>query len=87
MTVVDLSANVRGPVNADELTAHSLPAGPLAVYGGTRELARLSGITTTSLSRWLEGGLIRADRADRLAVALGKHPCQIWGEDWWNIGT
>lgn len=87
MTVVDLFANVRGPRTVDTLATHWLPAAPLAVYGGPRELARLSGITTTSLGRWLEGGQIRADRADRLAVALGKHPSQIWGDDWWEIGT
>lgn len=23
--------------------------------------------------------------ADELAVAIGMHPSEIWGEDWWNI--
>lgn len=23
--------------------------------------------------------------ADRLAIALGLHPCEVWGDEWWQI--
>lgn len=28
-------------------------------------------------------GTITVWQADRLACALGVHPCELWGEDWW----
>ena len=27
---------------------------------------------------------ITVERADRIAVALGRHPAQIWGDEWWR---
>lgn len=32
-----------------------------------------------------EKGRIPIASADRLAVALGMHPCEIWGNLWWDL--
>lgn len=43
-------------------------------------MARVAGVDTTQLYRWRHYGL-DVDQADRLAVALGLHPLNVW-PDW-----
>jgi len=44
-----------------------------------RSIARRLGIDPALLCRPLT-----ANQADRYAVALGMHPGEIWGADWWR---
>lgn len=43
-------------------------------------LARQLGVTERTLRRLAVRGRLRSDSADRLAVALGHHPSEIWSE-------
>lgn len=54
---------------------------PLVVrYGNGSALARALGCAHEQVSRWRSNGL-PLDAADRLAVALGLHPVEVW-PDW-----
>ena len=37
--------------------------------------------------RWKKGARVSVANADRIAVALGRHPAEIWGQDWWALPT
>ncbi|MDX6287689.1 MAG: Winged helix-turn-helix DNA-binding [Frankiales bacterium] len=47
------------------------------------ELAPVLGLPLRTLHRVLGGVRLRWDTADRIAVALGYHPCELWPE-WFN---
>ena len=47
-------------------------------------LARALGRHRPQLYRWRAHGLT-VDQADGLALRLGLHPVEIWGEDWWRV--
>ncbi len=50
--------------------------------GGVHSL--LSSAESQAYQRGRAAGAVSSAVADRLAVALGVHPCQIWGERWWE---
>lgn len=50
-----------------------------------QQAARWS-INRRTLQRVLRGASIRQDAADRLAVATGRHPSELWPE-WFDEGT
>jgi hypothetical protein len=54
-------------------------------YGGVHSL--LSGADWQAYQRAQKAGAISSPVADRLAVALGVHPCHIWGEEWWQSAS
>jgi hypothetical protein len=59
------------------------PVEPLiAAAGSVRELARRAGGDERSWFRWRNTG-ITAHRADGAAIALGAHPTEMWGHDWY----
>lgn len=37
--------------------------------------------------RWKNGARVSVATADRIAVALGWHPAELWGHDWWALPT
>jgi lambda repressor-like predicted transcriptional regulator len=47
---------------------------------GTRELAIDLGLDRRTVQRLLLRDRLRSDTADRIAVALGKHPSELWPE-------
>lgn len=49
--------------------------------GTPRQVADALGIAPRTAYRWRSEG-IPVDDADRLAIALGMHPIEIWGDDW-----
>ena len=51
---------------------------------GASEFARRVGIDRAQLLRWRREGGITLDGADRIADALGLHPTELWGDDYWN---
>jgi len=34
------------------------------------------------VSRWMTGARMTAATADRVALSLGVHPIELWGDDW-----
>lgn len=52
-------------------------------YGNGSALARALGCDHTQVSRWRSQGL-PLDSADRVAVALGLHPAEVW-PDWYRL--
>ena len=46
-------------------------------------LFHAAGLGRHLISRWRRDG-VPLDGADRLAMALGEHPCAVWPE-WWDV--
>jgi lambda repressor-like predicted transcriptional regulator len=68
-------------------SARLLPTGPvlaaiatLLATHSTTQLARTLSLDRRTLQRLSTRPYIRRDAADRLAVALGRHPSEIWVE-------
>lgn len=55
----------------------------VARYGTVSGLARALGVPRTQASHWRHHG-VPLDTADRLAVSVGLHPCEVW-EDWFAL--
>lgn len=45
-------------------------------------LARRLGVARRTVVRWKANG-VPLNRADAIAGSLGRHPSEIWGEQWW----
>ena len=52
-----------------------------------QQLAVWLGVTTRSLQRWrIEGdGTVPFKSADEVAIHLGRHPAEIWGDEYFNV--
>lgn len=54
-----------------------------------REAAAFLGINAGTLQKWRNGDIetgLHYARADRIAIkALGKHPADVWGKEWWQV--
>jgi hypothetical protein len=66
------------------------PAGPalavldkMRVDTTTTGLADQLGLDRRTVQRLATRRRLRSDAADRIAVALGRHPCEIW-PDWFD---
>lgn len=62
------------------MAKHKLDPAPLvdATDMGVRPLSRRLGVDPAVLCR-----PISFAQADRFAVALGFHPADVWGDEWW----
>lgn len=60
------------------------PVGPSGAPWRKSALARAIGVSPRTIHRWTRGG-IPEFAADRAAIALGYHPCEVWGELWWDL--
>jgi transcriptional regulator with XRE-family HTH domain len=51
------------------------------------DTASLCGVSRVTVYRWRRGesASIAVHDADRIAIRLGMHPAQLWGDDWWDI--
>lgn len=53
--------------------------------GSARELATRLGVASRTVARWRSGRVrLWPVDADRFAVRLGLHPCEVWGDAWWS---
>jgi len=57
--------------------------GPLvrSFEGGFEVAAVVLGVEVRTLHRWCVEGVAWV-RADEIAIACGRHPAEVWGEDW-----
>jgi hypothetical protein len=64
-----------------------LPLGPLLSIVGqsTNALAVATGVDEGQLCRDHRAGGVTPSMADRLAVALGRTPGELWGHAWWDL--
>lgn len=58
-------------------------AGQLRAGNAAQTIADAAGVCRRTVDRWRHKGLDEAT-ADRIAVALGYHPCEVWGDAWWD---
>lgn len=50
-----------------------------------RSVANLLGLQMHTVQQWrIRNTKFRPFIADRYAVAAGYHPCEVWGELWWD---
>jgi len=65
-------------------TNRAFPGNQARLYWSNIAFAEYVGTTPRQIHRWRIQGLnwIAADRA---ATAVGKHPSELWGRDWWLI--
>lgn len=47
-----------------------------------QEIAKTLGVHPTAVSQWQRGGRIHWILADTIAVRLGTHPAELWGDEW-----
>lgn len=54
---------------------------------GPCDIASLCGVARETVYRWRAGDTttITVGDADRMAIRMGMHPAEIWGDHWWNI--
>lgn len=66
-------------------TLVGLDPGPLlaVVPGSAREQAEACGVTQRTVCRWRSGSGVDRRIADAVAVRVGLHPAEVWGDDWW----
>lgn len=50
-----------------------------------REIAERLGVHQSAVSAWQRGGKIHWVLADDIAVRLGTHPAELWGDDWTTL--
>ncbi len=50
------------------------------------EVAATIGLPKRTLQRVMSSRWLRWDVADRVAIALGHHPCEVWPE-WFDLAT
>ena len=50
----------------------------------TKRIAELAGVSRRTVARWRNNGVIPNIKADHIAIALGRHPAEIWHE-WTQI--
>lgn len=85
----DVAELLHLPIGGWALDLEREPADPrfaidplIDAAGGLTELARRVGATRSSIAHAMARGA-RPWTADRWACALGFHPCEVWGDDWW----
>lgn len=68
-----------------------LPLEPLLEYayhhGASHEKTQLAtwlGYKRRTLERWLRDGSVSVQSADEIATRNGRHPSEIWGQDYWD---
>lgn len=49
-------------------------------------LADMIGVSRRNVHRWQRDGVPEA-AADRAALAIGLHPCEVWGDAWWDLAA
>jgi transcriptional regulator with XRE-family HTH domain len=49
------------------------------------QIAQRLGVQPSAVSAWQRGGRIHWLTADIVAVRLGTHPAEVWGDDWTEV--
>jgi hypothetical protein len=53
----------------------------------TTQIAKQLGVHEATVSAWRLGQQIHWLNADSMAVRLGTHPAEVWGDDWTVLET
>jgi hypothetical protein len=70
--------------HAARTTGYELaPNGRMCRVGPARWAERHGICSERQYQRWSNGQRLTYITADRTAVALGWHPAELWGDDWW----
>lgn len=51
------------------------------------QVAEALGISERSVNRYRSLGKFPAEHADRFAVTAGRHPIEIWGQEWEQVAA
>jgi len=69
-----------------------LPVAPLLAAAFARhpdmtleQTGQVLGVSDRTVLRWMTAGTLQFYSGDRAAVALGCHPCEVWGWGWFTI--
>lgn len=63
---------------------HVAPDRAVNALGPIGVLAQWSGLPQPTIHRWQRRGSIPFYSADKVALAVGCHPAEVWGMDWWS---
>jgi hypothetical protein len=77
------AAKAGRPVCTGRETCH-LCAGARSSCYGPKQFGIDTGFSASALSKWRRDGGIPWRSADEVAIALGVHPCHLWGVEWWD---
>ncbi len=90
MTAETVATLARVPARG--VRTHTMPAGPIyrlakSLHPDAPEiaLARALGVSEPTVRRWRlnPDTALSVWNADRVAIALGYHPLEVWGQAWW----
>lgn len=71
--------------SAHEPRRHDAGSAEVDHPGGVHpRIAELAGVSRRTVVRWRHIG-IPLELADRAACALGLHPANVWGDQWWRV--
>jgi hypothetical protein len=80
-----LAAAMSQASRVDPLAGRAGPiGGALRAVPSHAVIGRTLGVTASAVSALRARGTVSHWTADRHAVALGMHPAEIWGDQWWN---
>lgn len=83
--VQDQGATVRDVTAHDTWTDYNATGRPVVEYArGWEYVAGQLGTTGRTLHRWAELGGVPLSRCDAAAVAVGRVPEELWGQEWWD---
>lgn len=50
-------------------------------------LAEMTGLSRRRAQAWVSQDAVNREVAERLSDAVGLHPSQIWGPQWWHLSV
>jgi hypothetical protein len=65
-----------------------MPSAPLLALFPTLNnfaIAKRLNVHAGTVTAWRKGQRLKYLKADRIAVDLGLHPYEIWGDEWWKV--
>ena len=75
---------VRDVSRSAGLSDYNAPARPEPAHSrGHGYVAEQLGVCRRTVARWIRAGSLPLDQGDVVAVALGRTPGDLWGNDWW----
>lgn len=83
LTPTDRPVTCRHCTNRHVYPRRYLPWAPLDDHAPGPDLARRLGVSLRSVYRWRRSGRVILDTGEHIADRIGRHPVEIWGDDYW----